>query len=175
VGQLPAGRDVQLHLVGVCGNLLCLAPGAGITLNGNAAKQYGIALNAHSEWVGKIVVATAPPGGGLSVQLPSVKAAPQVGPAQLPTVHVPGSTLPTLPAQLPSSSLAPPGSSSSKPASAPSTPSPGSDYPPPRQPIEDRVARHRDVRPALPDAPPGRLIRLAFPLFDPGTVALPAR
>jgi hypothetical protein len=52
---------------------------------------------------------------------------------------MPGSTLPTLRAQLPSSSLAPPGSSSSKPASAPSIPSPGSDYPPPQQPIKDRV------------------------------------
>lgn len=118
-------------------NLLCLAPGAGITLDGNAAKQHGIALNAQSQWVGKVVAASAPPSGGLSVQLPSVGVKPKVGPVQLPKVSVPGTTLPTIPAHLPSLGLPGP---SSKPASRPSSsPSGGIDYSPPGQSVEDQV------------------------------------
>ncbi len=120
-------------------NLLCLAPGEGMTLDGNAAKQHGIALNAQSQWIGKVVAAAAPPPGGLSVQLPGVSAAPQVGGAQLPTVGVPGATLPTLPASLPSAGPGLPGSSSSAPAGATRSPSPGIDYAPPGQSIEDQV------------------------------------
>jgi hypothetical protein len=118
-------------------NLLCLAPGEGIRLDGNAAKQHGIALNAQSQWIGKIVVATAPPPGGLSVQLPGVSAAPKVGPVQLPKVGAPGVTVPTVPARLPTARLGVPGASSSRPA--PSSPSPGIDYAPPGQSIEDQV------------------------------------
>jgi hypothetical protein len=118
-------------------NLLCLVPGEGITLDGNAAEQSGIALNAQGQWIGKIVVATDPPSGGLSVQLPGVSAAPKVGPVQLPTVRVPGATAPTVPVRLPSSAPNLPGTSS-HPA-APSSPSPGIDYAPPGPSIEDQV------------------------------------
>lgn len=120
-------------------NLLCLVPGAGITLDGNAAKQHGIALNAQSQWVGKVVAASAPPSGGLSVQLPSVGAQPKVGPVQVPKVGVPGTTLPTLPAQLPSVPLPSPGlPGSSGPAPHPSS-SAGIDYTPRGPSIEDQV------------------------------------
>lgn len=118
-------------------NLLCLVPGEGIRLDGNAAKQHGIALNAQSQWIGKIVVATAPPPGGLSVQLPGVNAAPKVGAVQLPKVGVPGVTVPTVPARLPTAGLGVPGAASSRPA--PGSPSPGIDYAPPGQSIEDQV------------------------------------
>ncbi|HEY3087255.1 MAG TPA: hypothetical protein VGJ59_04245 [Jatrophihabitantaceae bacterium] len=120
-------------------NLLCLTPGEGITLDGNAAKQHGIALNAQSQWIGKVVAAATPPPGGLSAQIPGVSAAPQVGGAQLPAVGVPGATLPTLPASLPSTGPGLPGSSSSGPAGTTSSPSPGIDYAPPGQSIEDQV------------------------------------
>lgn len=122
-------------------NLLCLGPGDGITLDGNAAKQHGIALNAQGQWIGKIVVATTPPTGGLSVQLPAVSAAPNVGGAQLPTVGVPGATLPTVPASLPTGDLGPSGASSTGPTGAPSSPAPGIDYAPPGQAVEDQVVR----------------------------------
>jgi hypothetical protein len=120
-------------------NLLCLTPGEGITLDGNAAKQHGIALNAQSQWIGKVVAAATPPPGGLSVQIPGVSAAPKVGGAPLPTVGVPGATLPTLPASLPSTGPGLPGSSSSGPAGATSSPSPGIDYAPPGRSVEDQV------------------------------------
>jgi hypothetical protein len=57
----------------------------------------------------------------------------------LPTVQVPGATLPTLPASLPSAGPEAPGASSSKPAGAPASPSGGIDYAPPGQSIEDQV------------------------------------
>jgi len=58
---------------------------------------------------------------------------------QLPTVQVPGATLPTLPASLPGAGPGAPGASSSTPAGAPATPSGGIDYAPPGQSIEDQV------------------------------------
>src|SRR5262249_43230852 len=96
-------------------NPLCLLPGEGITLDGNAARQHGIALNAQSRWIGRIVVATNPPPGEPFVHLPGLSAAPKVGPAQLPTVQVPGATLPTLPARLPGAGPGARGASSSTP------------------------------------------------------------
>jgi hypothetical protein len=67
-----------------------------LTLDGNHLRQAGIAFNAGNQWVGKIIVATNPPGGGLAVQLPAVSAAPRVGRAQLPSVGLPGANLPTV-------------------------------------------------------------------------------
>ena len=67
-----------------------------LTLDGNQLRQAGIALNAGNQWVGKIVVATNPPAGGLTVQLPAVSAAPTVGSVHLPSVGVPGASLPTV-------------------------------------------------------------------------------
>src|SRR6266702_2528853 len=75
-------------------NLLCLT--SPITLDGNAAKDAGIALNASNQWVGKVVAATDPPAGGISVQLPAVSASPEAGGVQLPPVGEPGATLPTI-------------------------------------------------------------------------------
>jgi hypothetical protein len=125
-----------------------------LTPDGNQLRQAGIALNASNQWVGKIVVATNPPAGGLAVQLPGASAAPRVGGAQLPSVGVPGANLPTVsvpganqqtvPAPPPSvtpgtpsgsSQLAPPGSSSSS----------GSiNYTPPGSMVQDSVAPKRD-------------------------------
>jgi hypothetical protein len=119
-------------------NLLCLVPGDGITLDGNAAKQHGIALNAQSQWIGKIVVATTPPSGGLSVQLPGVSAAPKVGPVQLPTVAVPGATVPT-PAASPAGTGPGPSSSSSQTGDTPSSPVAGTGQVPPSQSVADQV------------------------------------
>ncbi len=68
-----------------------------INLNGNQLSQAGIKLNAHNQYVGRVVVAKKPPQGGISVQLPKVKVAPSapvVG--QGPTLTVPGVTAPTL-------------------------------------------------------------------------------
>lgn len=115
-------------------NLLCLT--SPITLDGNAAKDAGIALNASNQWVGKVVAATDPPAGGISVQLPAVSASPNVGGVQLPAVGEPGATLPTITT----------GGSGSSPTTAPSLPSGGSgtriDYQQPGQSVQDRVVPH---------------------------------
>jgi hypothetical protein len=79
----------------------------GCTKNGvsssdlNLLKQAGVALNASNSWVGKIVVADNPPKGGISLQLPGASVAPNIGGHQLPTLGVPGITLPTLGGQVP--------------------------------------------------------------------------
>jgi len=117
-------------------NLLCLSSGTEIKLDGNAAKDAGIALNASNQWVGKVVAATDPPAGGISVQLPAVSASPNVGGVQLPAVGEPGATLPTITT----------GGSGSSPTTAPSLPSGGSgtriDYQQPGQSVQDRVVPH---------------------------------
>ena len=109
-----------------------------IKLDGNAAKDAGIALNASNQWVGKVVAATDPPAGGISLQIPAVSASPKVGAVQLPPVGEPGATLPTI--------TPPGGGSASSPTPAPSEPSGGSgtriDYQQPGQSVEDRVVPH---------------------------------
>jgi hypothetical protein len=67
-----------------------------LTLDGRQLSQAGIALDAGNRWVGKIVVATNPPAGGIAVQLPAVSVAPSLGPVQLPSVGRPGANLPTV-------------------------------------------------------------------------------
>jgi hypothetical protein len=67
-----------------------------INLDGTELRNAGITLNASNQWVGKVVAATDPPPGGISVQLPGVSVAPTAGPVPLPTVGVPGATLPTV-------------------------------------------------------------------------------
>ena len=60
-----------------------------INLNGNALAAAGIKLNASNQYVGSVVVATNPPPGGISIQLPGVTAAPNlpiIG--QLPTIAI---------------------------------------------------------------------------------------
>jgi hypothetical protein len=108
-----------------------------ITLDGNAAKDAGIALNASSQWVGKVVAATDPPSGGISIQLPAVSASPKVGPVQVPPVGVPGGSLPTVPAG---------GDTSSPAAPAPTQPGAGTstqiNYQQPGQSVEDSVVPH---------------------------------
>ncbi|HEX9230610.1 MAG TPA: hypothetical protein VF869_01780 [Jatrophihabitantaceae bacterium] len=115
-------------------NLLCLT--SPITLDGNAAKDAGIALNSSNQWVGKVVAATDPPAGGISVQLPAVSASPNVGGVQLPPVGEPGATLPTITT----------GGSGSSPTPAPNEPGGGSgtriDYQQPGQSVQDRVVPH---------------------------------
>jgi hypothetical protein len=65
--------------------------------NLNLLEKAGVALNATNSWVGKVVVADNPPPGGISIQLPGVSVAPSLpGVGQLPTIGVPGVTLPTI-------------------------------------------------------------------------------
>lgn len=73
-----------------------------IQLDGNQLAQAGIKLNAANQYVGQIVVADNPPGGGIGIQLPSVGVHPSVPVlGQLPSVGLPGVTV-TLPVNLPS-------------------------------------------------------------------------
>jgi hypothetical protein len=83
---------VQYVLPGLLG---CSTNGVSST-NLNLLQQAGVALNATNSWVGKIVVADNPPKGGISIQLPGVSVAPNIGGHQLPTIGVPGINLPTL-------------------------------------------------------------------------------
>lgn len=107
----------------------------------NLLKAAGVAMNAGNQWVGKIVVATDPPAGGISIQLPSVSAAPSlpvVG--QLPTVSIPGVSVPTLaapsiPNLLPKTPGLPTGG---KKTTAPA----GGTYTPPGLSIPDQVVPH---------------------------------
>ena len=95
VGTYGFSWKVQYVLPGLLGG--CKAS----SLNNsdlNLLKSAGIALNATNQWVGQIVVATDPPPGGISVQLPGIGVQPSlpvVG--NLPTVSVPNIKLPTLP------------------------------------------------------------------------------
>jgi hypothetical protein len=79
----------------------------GCTANGvsdtslNLLKKAGVALNATNQWVGAIVVATNPPAGGISIQLPGVSIAPNIAGHQLPAVGLPGIALPTIPIDIP--------------------------------------------------------------------------
>lgn len=85
-----------------------------IQLDGNQLAAAGITLNAHNQYVGRVTVATNPPSGGLSAQLPGLglsPSAPVVG--QLPGISVPPLSLPTL--AVPSLGP-PPGSGSSSSA-----------------------------------------------------------
>ncbi|HKC28134.1 MAG TPA: hypothetical protein VKB75_09000 [Jatrophihabitans sp.] len=68
----------------------------------NQLASAGVAMNASNRWVGKIVVADNPPKGGISIQLPGVSVAPSIAGHQLPTVGVPGLTLPTVTVPVPS-------------------------------------------------------------------------
>ncbi len=108
-----------------------------INLDGNELQDAGVALNSSNQWVGKVVAATDPPAGGISIQLPAVSASPNVGGVQLPAVGEPGATLPTITTG---------GGSGSSPTLAPSEPSGGSgtriDYQQPGQSVQDRVVPH---------------------------------
>jgi hypothetical protein len=110
-----------------------------LTLDGNQLRQAGVALNADNQWVGKVVVATDPPAGGLAVQLPGVSVAPNVAGAALPSVGVPGASVPTVPVTPPSVSPAMP-SGSSQPAPSGSSSNSGSiNDTPPGSMIHDSV------------------------------------
>ena len=112
----------------------CSAASVPINLDGNQLAKAGVKLNAKNQYVGTVVVATNPPKGGLSVQLPSVQVAPSapvVG--QLPTVSIPGVQLPTVGVSVPN--LAPGGqghraSGSGKTSAAPE---PANTYKPPAE------------------------------------------
>ena len=109
-----------------------------LNLDGNQLARAGITLNGSNQYIGKVVVATDPPPGGLTVQLPGVGVRPSLpGAGQLPGATLPGGTLPTVPVSPPSLSQPVPGSSSAE------TGSPGSpdelNYTPPGESIEDRV------------------------------------
>ena len=118
------------------GLLGCLTP---VELDGNQLQKYGVALKTSTEWIGKVVVATDPPSGGLSVQLPGISVAPSVGGVQLPTVGVPGANLPTIPVVPPSLNPGlPTGSKPSTPTDG-SSGSGGINYTPPGGLIQDSV------------------------------------
>lgn len=67
----------------------------------NVLQKAGVALNATNAWVGKVIVADNPPPGGISIQLPGVSVAPSIIGHQLPTLGVPGITLPTIAISVP--------------------------------------------------------------------------
>ena len=70
---------------------------APIPLNFSELAAAGIKLNAANQYVGSVVVATNPPSGGISIQLPGVTLAPNlpiVG--QLPTIAINPPALPTI-------------------------------------------------------------------------------
>lgn len=70
-----------------------------IQLSGDQIKDLTdkkIAINASTTYGAQVVVATDPPKGGITIQLPTVQASPSVGPITVPPVKVPGTTLPTL-------------------------------------------------------------------------------
>ncbi len=75
---------------------LCLLPANLGSLYGNQLKSAGVALDGKLDWTGSVVVSTSPPPGGVSVQPPRVRLAPSVPVlGQLPTLSVPGLSLPT--------------------------------------------------------------------------------
>lgn len=93
-----------------------------ILLSGDQIKTLthgNIAINAQSTYAGQIVAAVDPPAGGISIQLPTIKVAPKVGPVQLPTLTVPGVTTPTIPTD--PSKLLPKTSKTTTASKAPST------------------------------------------------------
>jgi hypothetical protein len=94
----------------------------------NLLETAGVALNATNSWVGKVVVADNPPPGGISIQLPGVSVAPSVPVlGQLPTIGVPGVTLPTIGVPVPNLTASTPAggtSSSGSNGGKGSTPSP---------------------------------------------------
>lgn len=104
-----------------------------LDLNGNQLRSAGIALNGSNQWVGKVVAATNPPAGGISVQLPKVGVSPKVGGVQLPRVGLPGATLPTVPVNPPSLSSGLPSKAHSGASSS------GINYRPPGGLIQDSV------------------------------------
>lgn len=116
-----------------------------INLDGNQLAQAGVKLNAKNQYVGAVVVATNPPQGGLSVQLPSVQVAPSapvVG--QLPTVSIPGVQLPTVGVSVPNLAPGGKGASSGSSAKSSATPRPANTYKPPAVLVPDRVVPHGD-------------------------------
>lgn len=115
-----------------------------INLNGDQLAAAGIKLNESNQYVGKVVVAANPPTGGLSIQLPGVKVAPSlpvVG--QLPTVSIPGVTLPTIHASVPNLLPGKPGGSTSDPAGG-GTSTPASSYHPPALTVPEQVVPQGD-------------------------------
>ena len=66
-----------------------------IKLDGNELKRRGIpvALNASDSWIGYAYVNKTAPKSRFSIQTPTLTTAPEVGPVQLPTVTVPGTTV----------------------------------------------------------------------------------
>ena len=112
-----------------------------INLNGNELAAAGIKLNAANQYVGSVVVATNPPSGGISIQLPGVTLAPSlpvVG--QLPTLAIRAPVLPTL--GVPSLPGLPGGSHTpSGPSSSGST---GVNYTPPPTTIPEEVVPKGD-------------------------------
>jgi hypothetical protein len=104
----------------------CTKNGIGSS-NLNLLSQAGVELNASNSWVGKVVVADDPPKGGISIQLPGVSVAPKIAGHQLPTLGVPGVTLPTLNVPVPNLTSSQPGEGTgggSAPGKTGSTPAP---------------------------------------------------
>ncbi|MGI8680479.1 MAG: hypothetical protein ACR2LX_17705 [Jatrophihabitans sp.] len=113
-----------------------------ISLDGNQLNQAGVKLNAANEYIGSIVVADNPPPGGIGIQLPTVKLAPNLPLlGQLPTITIPGIRPPTIPLAVPNLNPGKPGSGSAKsPAKAPPVKAPA--YTPPGLTVPDMVVPH---------------------------------
>ena len=110
-----------------------------ISLDFNQLAAAGIKLNAANQYVGSVVVATNPPTGGISIQLPGVTLAPSLpGVGQLPTLAINPPALPTL--GVPSL----PGGGSHTSGGPPSSGGSGFNYTPPPTTIPEEVVPKGD-------------------------------
>lgn len=132
--EYSASSVALIPLIGGCTTPLAIdLSGAQIA----ALSAHNVSVNASNVYTGEVVVATDPPTGGISVQVPGVTVAPSVGPIGLPTIGVPKLPIPTIPVTVPSLPGVPGGPSSSTTA-----PTPGggtSHYTPPPTTVPQRV------------------------------------
>jgi hypothetical protein len=116
----------------------------------NLLQKAGVALNATNAWVGKVVVADNPPPGGISIQLPGVSVAPSIIGHQLPTLGVPGITLPTIAISVPNLTAIPTGvpgggSDSSSSAGTPPGDTTGNEIPVPAEVVPGQNGVPADI------------------------------
>jgi len=133
--EYSATSVALIPLIGGCTTPLAIdLSGAQIA----ALSAHNVSVNASNVYTGEVVVATDPPTGGISVQVPGVTVAPSVGPIGLPTIGVPKLPIPTIPVTVPSLPGVPDGPGSP----TASTPTPGggtSHYTPPPTTVPQRV------------------------------------
>jgi hypothetical protein len=135
----------------------------------NLLQKLGVALNATNSWVGKVVVADNPPPGGISIQLPGVSVAPSIIGHQLPTLGVPGITLPTIAVSVPNLTAIPSlpsgnhNSSGNGNGSPPSSSAPQNEIPVPAQVVPGQNGVPADIGGGFDSGSGGGFSSLALP------------